>query len=487
MNDDDHNSEEITRRIRDLRYAEPEVRDRATQALLAIGPPAVPALIEALSGNSFLTRIRAAKILGEIADPRAIVPMIRAWHQIGVTDSDSSAAIATGLVRLIEQNRAAPELAHAQRLLERLPAQSWLAERIRAALGPTPNVPPTPEQQASYLVRQLQQAFADSAAEEDTVRALIALGATAVPPLIDALRWSNAAAVREIVARTLCALGDVRAVGPILSAIKDETELATRQKMMHHLRAMKLPGNAGADPVFTRPLIAALNAESAGVTRLAAEMLVAAGPPAAPALVSSLGDATGSIRRGAALILGRIAVPETAPALRKTCSDPNPNVRYAAVAALGRLGAVQRTDIPLLTEALRDNSQDSAFVRTNAARALGGLAAKGSPAPELRSALNALRRLARSPLAPSDVRDAAKNAIQTIESATAALKDLPMPASAAVLGASTEGLPVPASPPVDLSSAGLPLPVATTDVPEGAKDVGRPTWWQRVRRLFVRL
>lgn len=52
------------------------VANAATEALVEIGPPAVPALNETLSSRNSQVRWHAAKALSEIADPRATRPLI---------------------------------------------------------------------------------------------------------------------------------------------------------------------------------------------------------------------------------------------------------------------------------------------------------------------------------------------------------------------------------------------------------------------------
>lgn len=477
-----HEDPEIARHIHDLRWPETHARDRATQALLAIGTSAVPALIETLSGTSFLARIRAAKILGEIGDARAARPLIEALRLVGFTDTDTGAALANGLARLAEQNPV-PELRDALPLLESsLTHFADATVRIHAALNPSPLpevIPHTPEREARQLVERLRQTFPFGHGE--TVRALVALGAPAVSPLIETLRWSPVPAVREEASEALCAIGDARAVEPLLAALKDEMEAGTRGKMARRLQSMALKPNAGADRNFARPLLDALTAEAADVQNLAFKMLVAAGPPAVPALVAALtatwhGNA--KRRRDAALILGHIAAPETAEPLRAACSDSDQFVRHAAVSALGRVGSVRSSDSALLIEALGDNLL---WIRSHAAAALGALAEQAIPTPELRAALPPLRRLVRSPFTQGDVRAACRSALEKIETATAAFKDLPLPTMAAP-PSSAEGLPLPAAAPPNASNTALPIPAVAA--PEPSTPRRRAAWRQWLHRIF---
>jgi HEAT repeat protein len=54
------------------------IPDRAAGALIAIGSPAVDPLIAALASSDRQVRRAAARILGEIGDPAAVAPLIRA-------------------------------------------------------------------------------------------------------------------------------------------------------------------------------------------------------------------------------------------------------------------------------------------------------------------------------------------------------------------------------------------------------------------------
>ena len=51
------------------------VRESAENALTNFGKRAVPSLINALTSRFWTTRLRAARLLGEIGDQRAIVPL----------------------------------------------------------------------------------------------------------------------------------------------------------------------------------------------------------------------------------------------------------------------------------------------------------------------------------------------------------------------------------------------------------------------------
>jgi HEAT repeat protein len=53
----------------------------AADALAALGPPAVPVLIEVLESGSFSAQVEAARALAEIGDPRAIPALYAATQE----------------------------------------------------------------------------------------------------------------------------------------------------------------------------------------------------------------------------------------------------------------------------------------------------------------------------------------------------------------------------------------------------------------------
>lgn len=59
-------------------------RERARRSLVAIGKPAVAALINALGNAKRTVRWEAAKALGEIKDPQAAPVLVRALEDVGI-------------------------------------------------------------------------------------------------------------------------------------------------------------------------------------------------------------------------------------------------------------------------------------------------------------------------------------------------------------------------------------------------------------------
>jgi HEAT repeat protein len=66
--------------IRALHDPEKNVRARATDGLVRIGPAAVDALIDAIASEEWVVRYRAAEALGRIQDNRGLAPLVDALH-----------------------------------------------------------------------------------------------------------------------------------------------------------------------------------------------------------------------------------------------------------------------------------------------------------------------------------------------------------------------------------------------------------------------
>ncbi len=73
-----HRESRIRERIAELESREPAIREKARRALVAIGEPAVPSLIQLLSHRKPHVRWEAAKALGRIADPLAATALVNA-------------------------------------------------------------------------------------------------------------------------------------------------------------------------------------------------------------------------------------------------------------------------------------------------------------------------------------------------------------------------------------------------------------------------
>ena len=70
----------LLRKTADLHWS---VRESAEIALINFGTNAVPQLIHALESGSWTTRFRAARVLGEVGDKRAVLPLEKLLQKKG--------------------------------------------------------------------------------------------------------------------------------------------------------------------------------------------------------------------------------------------------------------------------------------------------------------------------------------------------------------------------------------------------------------------
>ncbi|MEM3071817.1 MAG: HEAT repeat domain-containing protein, partial [Candidatus Anstonellales archaeon] len=214
-----------------------DVQKRAAGALVRIGKPAVPALINALKNVELYMREKAAEALGEIGDARAVPALIDAlkdWEQnvrenaakaigkIAEKGGDCSAAVPALIDALKDKNEdvregaaeALGEIGDARAvpaLIDALKDEKWYVRGGAAiALGKIG----VNEEQLKEITRMLEE----GKTWEERNGAAIALGkigdARAVPALIDALKDKNEN-VRENAAE---ALGEIAEKGGDCSA-----------------------------------------------------------------------------------------------------------------------------------------------------------------------------------------------------------------------------------------------------------------------------
>jgi HEAT repeat protein len=316
-----------------------DVQRAAAQALAQIGPPAVPSLLEALrqetgpefSGERFQyeewksqqilrwARRLAAKALGQIGDPRAVEPLIEA-HFTGAPE-DFSLGLDTAAALWSLGGPAAQD-----------------------ALG--------------------------QAAQEGSWGALFQLSLKrdkrALPPLLRYLRHEDKGQQAEA-AEYLGYLGDPDAVGPLISALRDE-DVHVRgcaAQALAFLEALNPEDDRAAGP-----LLEALRDEDSTTRELAADAL---GWIQGPRVLSALHDlfqqeADPEVRLLAAGALGRKGDLRGFDLAVQGLQDSRWQVRVCAVYALG-LMKDQRAVEPLI-QALQDENED---VKSKAVQALGKL------------------------------------------------------------------------------------------------------------------
>lgn len=91
--------------IKQLNSKDKNVRHQAANQLVKIGRPAVPALLEALTGEAETAQFMAANVLGDIKDPRAVEPLI--WA-LGVSSPTTRRNAAYALGEIGDERAANP-------------------------------------------------------------------------------------------------------------------------------------------------------------------------------------------------------------------------------------------------------------------------------------------------------------------------------------------------------------------------------------------
>ena len=319
----------------ELNDADYSVSDAAADALVRIGPDAVPMLLDARASSDVRLHRRAVAVLVRIGAPAApgLVEALR--------EKPEEARVETPLVRM--GPAAVPALVEALKGEKR----GKEAARILGLMGPrgTDAVP--------GLIGLLRDRHAPVAVREATADALGKIGepvAEVVPALTAALK-DDKEEVRYRAAEALAWIGPPakEAMPALVAALKDED---ARTAEMACLALARL-GDAGA----VRPLLEVLQGPRGSVADQAARALWQIGPAAkevVPGLLALLKKPPNESRRVRTLLLwlGPLAVPGLADALR----DNEATVRQSAAEILGLLGPVARAAVPPLADALQDKT-----------------------------------------------------------------------------------------------------------------------------------
>ncbi len=227
------------------------------------------------------------------------------------------------------------------------------------------------------------------------------------------------------------------------------------------------------DPRVIEPLTKAVRDWDPEVRRWAMLGLGRSGDPASvPVLVNGLREPGRPERQAATEALAMLGAPAV-PALVKALGHYNPDTQCAAAATLGRI-ADTRAVGPLI-RALKAPEMRQ---RMAAAHALGELATR-NPAPEVRTVLPPLRRLAWQEQGAFY-----REVIARIEAATAPVADLPIPAHRS--DPPVAHLPVPASLPT-LDPQRLPIPTRPSPDTGDEISVEAPARLRHLSALFTRL
>lgn len=169
----------------------------------------------------------------------------------------------------------------------------------------------------------------DDRRAEAAVGPLASLGAEAIPALRARLAAPQAEA-RWWAVRTLAEIEDGRVPALLRRALQD-ADAAVR-----HCAALALRRRPA--PQAAPELVEALASPDRLLARLAADALVAAGPPAVPALLQALQGGPPAARLEAVRALARIGDPRSIPALFEALDEPSALMEYWAGEGLERMG-----------------------------------------------------------------------------------------------------------------------------------------------------
>ncbi len=300
----------------------PPQRAAATQALINLGPVAVPELIRTLQGNNPVFRLNAARVLGMIGpDARASVPAL-----VGLLDENEK-----GLALVVES--ALGKMGPAAR--KAIPA---LEQRLRAPQAPT-------RLRAAEILRQI---------DPDSRQV--------IPTLEEALKSSDGL-TRSWAITTLGSMGPqaIRVLERVLRESKDQFDGPASYRAL-----------AAIDPSRRTPdsLLIAMLADKDREVRLGALRIAQdVGPEAKGclhALERTLGDTDRVVRIVAEYTL--VAVdpgnsPLVSHLLKVWSSNAEPHERQQAADLLGRCGAKARNALPALRSGLDEENgelQDAA-------------------------------------------------------------------------------------------------------------------------------
>jgi HEAT repeat protein len=321
----------------------------------------VPALLAALEDNRGETQRLAAWALGQLAEQKALGPLIRAYFARAGQPADT---LVWAIGRLSSTGVAASPLTNAGDYPMRAGKYNHL-EAVRSLPGPLPQPQVAGKlvaEHAADISQGLTQALTEHRdvvvsvlADLDAAPDHVALGAL-TPPSIDT--------------RTSAALAQIaEKIEPAIAS-----QLAADDPKVRALAVSVLAKSDGGKLKGAEAAIAKAMTDPADQVRASAMQAVpvlAKRRGSAPAtLVSGLSRALGSgawaDRRVAALALGKLGTAGDIPALIKAASDSSSFVREAVAVALGGAGA------PGAVEALHKLAKDDVpQVREAATRALG--------------------------------------------------------------------------------------------------------------------
>jgi HEAT repeat protein len=345
--------------IDNLKEESPEQRGPAQAALISIGPPAVPPLIDTLKDKE--RRNGAALTLGRIGKPAepALPNLLE-----GLRDPDATFRMSAHHALVFLGPGAVPYLVRA--LADPSERVWYSAVLALGKIGPA--------------ARSAVPALVDALKGGNTSLRILALNALVridpghqavgerleeiVPVLIEALKHEEAA-IRNWACVCLGKLGKgAKAAIPALAKIVQDKETTIRVLAIVALGEI---GGGAAEAIA--PLIAALAETNGRVHTAAMAALRRLGTAVAAELVAAFKNKEELVRTGAAEVLARIGAPAV-PALVPALSDSDPNARRLAAVVLQQIGPAAKAGAPGLLTNLKDADRQVRYASIRALRAL---------------------------------------------------------------------------------------------------------------------
>ncbi len=360
-----------------------DVASFASEALAAIGEPAVPSLVRELNTPDASVRERVIETLKQIGKPASsALPHLKEYARNGETEEQRYLAIESYAAISSDKKTCIATLTDA--LTDKSPQVRGLAARM---LGDY-------ESEASSAVPALIKALGDTEFRWHSI----------TPD------FTGQRAVRYDAAEALGKIGPSSKVAADKLTDLMGNDLDPEVRVSASLALFCIDNNR-ADAM--QSLIRELKNDRVGMAgpQEAARSLATLGVKAAPAfdaLCQSLQHEKPFVRISAVRAIKEIGREKAVTALLPALDDKDPQVRNAAATALGELGTISAPAIPRLIELLNDRQELLCFiVQRAAAEALGKI---GPPA---KAAVPHLSRLAESD-ADTELRKVATEAVRRI-------------------------------------------------------------------------
>jgi HEAT repeat protein len=341
---------------------------RTANALANIGPAAVPALSEALTGNSPVRKTVAARALGQMGpDAKAAVPVLlkaleqdddQFRHDVSDALGQIGAPSVPGLIESLQ----------AQKPKQRQAAALALAQIGSGAKSAEPALLSAAEKET------------DDAARGAILAALTKTGVApdkAAPLLLKAIRSDNAELHHAALNALLTSRATERsAIGSLTGQLSSKDPAARQQ-------AAQLLGRIGPAAVDAVPaLVKAAQAETAEAAFTTA--LAEIGTPALPTLMQALSQKGGD-RKWVFRALNEMGAPALT-GLAEALHSPTPTVRAGAASALDGMPLEKHPAVKTLLDLTGDKDPQ---VRAASLRTLAGVRSdRPAVIPKLEAALN---------------------------------------------------------------------------------------------------